>query len=432
MKLSIKTYFFYFLLGSLISLNSNVFSQTNSKQKGLNIIENTLDDFFAPIKICKWKDDAKTCVNLLFYDNCKSHRKISQILDQYGYKGTFPIIPSYMFEDSLRDISARGHEIANHTFSHLDLYSLTDSAQIDFEIRKAKEMIEDAFGIKCVDFFGPGGSHTALSIRIALNYNLFVRDYSEFPDVKHIYLAVDSKTILQLPDYLNSAMNSGSGLVLEAHGIDGDGYHPISKEELIKSLDLLKTYTQNGVVWVTTAKEGNVYEDLYHELELEKFLNGDTLTINFKNYNSDKYQNFDASPISIEIPYNICNDLKCLTDSAVVKKLTDKFVITTDLMRDTTLVVVLKGFTGLLTDSLETGNPFIIYPNPSKDIINLRNIGDISLVEIYNPEGKLIESMTNKASQIDISQLNAGFYLIKVTTGHNNSNGILWGKFLKI
>ena len=48
------------------------------------------------VKICKWKNDASTCVNFSFDDNNLSSLKISQIFDSYGYKCTFFVISSYM------------------------------------------------------------------------------------------------------------------------------------------------------------------------------------------------------------------------------------------------------------------------------------------------------------------------------------------------
>lgn len=431
MKLSVKTFFFHFLLILLFSKSDIVFSQINSKQNGVSKVKSTSDYFFEPIKICRWKDDAKTCVNLLFYDNCKSHRKISLILDEYGFKGTFPIIPSSMYEDSLKDISFRGHEIANHTFSHLNLSLLSDSTQIDFEIRKAKEMIENAFGIKCISFFEPGGKKSQLCNNIALNYNLFIRDYSEFSDVKHTYLAVDSRTILQLPDYLNSAINSGSDLVIEAHGIDGEGYEPISKDVLIKSLDLLKTYTQNGDIWLTTVKEGNGYENLFHELSLTKEYYGDTLKFTFKNFQYEKYMDLDSSLISIEIPYTFCRKIESLSNHVRVKNLSDKFVITTDLMRDTTFMLISKDLTGIYTDTVIDSYK-LIYPNPVKDYLYLVDLKDISTVEIFNLEGKLQLSITKNTSKIDVSKLLKGFYLIKIKVHSFNNEIVFRSKFLKI
>lgn len=125
------------------------------------ISANVLDS----IKICAWKNGAHTCVNFSFDDNCYSHKKISEILDHYNFKGTFFVISSYMFVDSLKDMCARGHEIGSHSYSHPALGTL-DSTAIDFQVRTSKQMIENMFGIHCVSFAEPYGSWSALSRRI--------------------------------------------------------------------------------------------------------------------------------------------------------------------------------------------------------------------------------------------------------------------------
>lgn len=71
--------------------------------------------------------------------------------------------------------------------------------------------------------------------------------------------------------------------------------------------------------------------------------------------------------------------------------------------------------------SLSTGSfdsaSFTAYPNPVKDMLNLSYSSDITSVEVYNMLGQNVMTKTLNASQgqIDLSNLNAGNYIVKVT-----------------
>ncbi|ESU26469.1 hypothetical protein FLJC2902T_24380 [Flavobacterium limnosediminis JC2902] len=72
--------------------------------------------------------------------------------------------------------------------------------------------------------------------------------------------------------------------------------------------------------------------------------------------------------------------------------------------------------------SLSTGSfdstSFKAYPNPVKDILNLTYSSEISSVEVYNMLGQNVMTKTLNVSQgqIDMSNLNAGNYIVKVTS----------------
>lgn len=59
---------------------------------------------------------------------------------------------------------------------------------------------------------------------------------------------------------------------------------------------------------------------------------------------------------------------------------------------------------------------FSFYPNPSSDVLNLKSIKNIENVSVYNLLGQqVINSRINATdSQLDISSLNIGAYIMKV------------------
>lgn len=57
---------------------------------------------------------------------------------------------------------------------------------------------------------------------------------------------------------------------------------------------------------------------------------------------------------------------------------------------------------------------FSFHPNPAKDVININNNQVIQQVEILDITGKKVSTFKNPSSQINVSQLKAGNYFLKV------------------
>ena len=62
---------------------------------------------------------------------------------------------------------------------------------------------------------------------------------------------------------------------------------------------------------------------------------------------------------------------------------------------------------------------FQIYPNPANEFINIESFSDNDIVQIYDFTGKLILSSKVK-SQIDISALSSGMYVVKLNSNLAN------------
>ncbi|WP_298117595.1 T9SS type A sorting domain-containing protein [Flavobacterium sp.] len=62
----------------------------------------------------------------------------------------------------------------------------------------------------------------------------------------------------------------------------------------------------------------------------------------------------------------------------------------------------------------------IVYPNPVKDILNISLDKEITVVSIYNLLGQevMIKSVNSNQTLMDISNLSAGTYLVKVASGN--------------
>lgn len=69
-----------------------------------------------------------------------------------------------------------------------------------------------------------------------------------------------------------------------------------------------------------------------------------------------------------------------------------------------------------------------VYPNPAKDVLNIKNAGKLDTIEIFNMAGQKVSSNKNiENKQIDIQSLMKGSYLLKV----NNDGKTESIKFIK-
>lgn len=91
---------------------------------------------------------------------------------------------------------------------------------------------------------------------------------------------------------------------------------------------------------------------------------------------------------------------------------------------ETTLPPVVEITSGTASiDKIHTKN-INFYPNPASDYIELSTA--ISSLDIYDITGKLVKSVKNNQSKIDISELDEGMYVVK----YNINNNTLTSKLL--
>ncbi len=70
---------------------------------------------------------------------------------------------------------------------------------------------------------------------------------------------------------------------------------------------------------------------------------------------------------------------------------------------------------------------FAMYPNPAKDIVNLKfnqSFSNLINIDTYNIQGKLVLSsklqLKNNSSKLDVSKLTSGLYLLKIVDGERS------------
>jgi polysaccharide deacetylase family protein (PEP-CTERM system associated) len=115
---------------------------------------------------------------------------VLDLFDEYNVKGTFFFVGwvAHKFPELVREVHARGHEIACHSYWHRTVYSLTPG-QFREDTRMAVQAIEDAAGIRVQGYRAPSWSITKNSIWALdiLAEEGFTYDSSIFPIHHDLY-----------------------------------------------------------------------------------------------------------------------------------------------------------------------------------------------------------------------------------------------------
>jgi len=89
-------------------------------------------------------------------------------LDRAGARATFFLVGKQveMYPDLAREIVARGHEVASHSYTHQDLTSLTP-LDVERELAASRAIIAAVTGVQVVYFRPPGGNYDSQVARAA-------------------------------------------------------------------------------------------------------------------------------------------------------------------------------------------------------------------------------------------------------------------------
>ena len=138
---------------------------------------------------CQTANLTKDSVVFTFDDGGKSfHNVIAPILEKYGYKGQFFISTKYigtetfLTEDEIRDLHARGHIIGSHAHTHRSLNMLSE----DEEKQEWKQSIEILSGIidaPVIYASIPGGDKSQRTLKSAREQGI-TKIYTSEPTTK--------------------------------------------------------------------------------------------------------------------------------------------------------------------------------------------------------------------------------------------------------
>ncbi len=143
--------------------------------------------------------------------------------------------------------------------THINLGNTSSEETISYEIEGAQRLIEEKLGAKPDVFVFPYSSYNALSAEIALRSHLATRNAGPFvAGYGYRVLPVDSgSTTAAVNAALADAITAGAWFVTAGHGMDGNGFQPVTSQLLSEHLAFVAE--RQSQVWVDTFRNVALY-----------------------------------------------------------------------------------------------------------------------------------------------------------------------------
>jgi peptidoglycan-N-acetylglucosamine deacetylase len=223
-----------------------------------------------------WPEGKQMAISLTFDDARASQVDAgTALLDQYGVKATFYVVPSSVKQrlNGWKSAAANGHEIGNHSFLHpctgnfawsrqkaLEDYSLE---KMEAELKQANDSIKFLLGVMprsfafpCGQTFVGRGVQTKSYVPVVAGLFLSGRGWLDegpndplFCDFAQLTgMEMDGKDFKDILVLINNAKTNGSWLVLAGHEM---GEHGAQTTRLAMLKELL-TYAQtpDSGIWI--------------------------------------------------------------------------------------------------------------------------------------------------------------------------------------
>ena len=177
--------------------------------KNNNIMSVDLEDFFCDLPFESWSKYESRVL--------KNTNKILDLFEKYQIKATFFTLGyiAEKFPDLIKKIDDKGHEIASHSYSHLDIRKTTEK---DFEndIVKSIKILEEIIGKKVLGFRAPYFSIDKKSfwaMKILSKY--FKYDSSIFPVKTPLYGIRNAPRNIYKPNLTNPSIEDVESELIE-------------------------------------------------------------------------------------------------------------------------------------------------------------------------------------------------------------------------
>ena len=177
--------------------------------KNKNIMSVDLEDFFCDLPFESWSKYESRVL--------KNTNKILDLFEKYQIKATFFTLGyiAEKFPDLIKKIDNKGHEIASHSYAHLDIRKTTEK---DFEndIVKSIEILEKIIGKRVLGFRAPYFSIDKKSfwaMKILSKY--FKYDSSIFPVKTPLYGIRNAPRNIYKPNLTNPSIEDVKSELIE-------------------------------------------------------------------------------------------------------------------------------------------------------------------------------------------------------------------------
>ncbi|MBN8786028.1 MAG: polysaccharide deacetylase family protein [Terrimonas sp.] len=229
----------------------------------------------------QWPKGIKAAISLSFDDARLSQVDVgTPLLDQYGIKATFVLVPSNVEKriDKWKQAAANGHELGNHTLNHpcsgnfswskqnaLENYTLKKMRE---ELVETNRQLEHLLGVKATVFAYPCGStYIGRGVKTKSYIPLIAKLFDagrgwlnetpndpSFCDFAQLTgMEMDGKDFDQLLPLIENSKKSGSWIILAGHEI-GESGNQTTRVEMLKKLIAYAQDPANGI-WIAPMGE---------------------------------------------------------------------------------------------------------------------------------------------------------------------------------
>ncbi|MFT4018820.1 MAG: polysaccharide deacetylase family protein [Agriterribacter sp.] len=229
----------------------------------------------------QWPKGIKAAISLSFDDARLSQVDVgTPLLDQYGIKATFVLVPSNAEKriDKWKQAAANGHELGNHTLNHpcsgnfswskqnaLENYTLKKMRE---ELVETNRQLEHLLGVKATVFAYPCGStYIGRGVKTKSYIPLIAKLFDagrgwlnetpndpSFCDFAQLTgMEMDGKDFDQLLPLIENSKKSGSWIILAGHEI-GESGNQTTRVEMLKKLIAYAQDPANGI-WIAPMGE---------------------------------------------------------------------------------------------------------------------------------------------------------------------------------
>jgi peptidoglycan/xylan/chitin deacetylase (PgdA/CDA1 family) len=234
------------------------------------------------IRVAKFKDHRVAALSFTFDDNLRDqYDVVVPLLSEYGIRGTFFVISGRTPETNeeaakkkpgdwggiswpqLGELAAQGHEIANHTWTHITLVNVKDGKRKDLSTDKLEEQvakgynaIKEKIGVAPLTFCAPGNALDDAVRAMALKYHIAVREknmqrFGDWPPTSRTFTTETANALV------DQAIKKGDQMIWMVHAIK-EGYNAVSSPDVFG--DHLKyVKSREDTLWVDTFANVSLY-----------------------------------------------------------------------------------------------------------------------------------------------------------------------------
>lgn len=214
------------------------------------------------VSIAPYQGDRAAAVSLTYDDGTQCHYlEVAPELEKRGLRATFWIIGAnigtdvpdypYMTWEQVAELSHRGHEVSNHSWTHPDLTKLPPE-QVRVEIEKCDSAIMQATGKKPESFCYPYNAMSDTVVKLAEEGRVGSRTFCDAQGQE-----MSGCTDESLAQWLDNTVRNGAWAVTMTHSTDYGWDKWADKTVLWRLFDRLKE--RESEVWVAPFSEVSAY-----------------------------------------------------------------------------------------------------------------------------------------------------------------------------